>query len=133
MYFHTLEHGPHADAFKRAFIAAFKQAVQSDSRQLVLAVHALTNLDGVISDALGETVTKAIAKEPVTFEGVSMGLMTERIPCPFRGKAVFVAAHTSKAFLKKLESHHQQSDLFFVPWSEEEQHDFVSRTGSQQV
>lgn len=133
MYFHTPEHGPDTAAFKRAFVAAFNHAVQSESQQLVLAVHALTNLDGVISDALGEKVTKAVAKAPVTFEGVAVGLMTERIPCPFRGKAVFVAAHTSTAFLKKLESHHQQSDLFFVPWSEEEQQNFVSRTHSQQV
>lgn len=134
MYFHSPICGPSVDAFRAVFVAAAAHAVQNKISHVVLAVHAKGNLDGVISDAIGEDAVKKLQKGPIPLAaGVMLGLSTERIAVPFLGDAVFIAAHTSTDYLKTIESNRKCKALFFAPWRDEELEDFLKRHPSTEL
>lgn len=133
MYFHTSVCGPNMDAFRSVFASAVDHAYKTKINQLALSVHSKTNLDGIISDVLGEGAIKSLKKTPLVVKGVKIGLVTERISVPFHGDVVFLAAHTSTKFLQTLEGHYQCKALFYVPWLPEELQAFLKRQASKEV
>ncbi len=126
--------GPSVGAFRTILVAAIAYAVKNNFSQVVLVVHAKGNLDNVISDSIGKDMVKKIQKGPTSvIQGVRLGLTTERIAIPFLGDAVFVAAHTSTSYLKKLEADHKCKTLFYVPWRDEELAEFLVRHQSHEI
>lgn len=133
MFFHSSSCGPDENAFKKILIYATKYAKNNNINQLVIAVHAKNNLDGVITKVLGKNTVKNIMDNSLEFDGVNIGLMTERIDIPVNGDVVILAVHTSTKFLKKLELNRQQKALFYLPWLQEELEAFIKRNTSTQI
>lgn len=133
-YFHTAKSGPSVDGFREVFVAAAAYAVKHGIKHVVLAVHAKTNLYGVVSDAIGEITVKSLGKGSVNLvSGVALHLTTERIGIPTHDKYVLIAAHTSTKYLEKLESDPMCSAIFFAPWHDQELSEFIKRHGSVEL
>jgi len=134
LYFHSNICGPSVEAFRSIFVAAIAYAVENNISQVVLAVHTKGNLYNVISESIGDEVVKEIQKGPISLvEEVRLGLTTERIAIPFLGDTVFIAAHTSIDYLKKLEASHKCKALFYVPWIDQELTEFLARHPSNEI
>ena len=133
-YFHTAKSGPSVDGFREIFVAAAAYAVKHSIKHVVLAVHAKTNLYGVVSDAVGESAVKALDKGSVNLvSGVVLHLTTERIDIPTHDKYVLIATHTSTKYLEKLESDPMCAAIFFAPWHDQELSEFIGRHGSVEL
>ncbi len=126
MLYHTTDSGPSVDAFRRALGKGIRLAIQSGSNEVAIAVHGKTNLNGVISVAIGEPAVALLQKPNgfLNFEEVRIFLITEKIRSAFRS-GVLVAAHTSTKYLNKLLDDPRATDLIYIPWAPEELQEYL--------
>lgn len=120
MFYHTNPQKEQVANFQSAFAEAVAKSIENNSSEIVIVVHGKTNLDGVVSDAIGGIARKL--QKPggmTTLHDVKVFCETERSKSSFKS-GVIVATHVSIKFLKKLIHDSRGTDLIYVPWSQEE-------------
>ena len=84
MKYHTNTMGPDSNGFLSALKKAIAVAEDNETNQLLISTHTLSNIDGVIQDALGEAFIKKFKKDKEAEVGnVSVYLETERTKSRF--------------------------------------------------
>ncbi len=131
MLYHTETTGPSVEDFQTAFAKAIGIAIENDLNEILIFVHGKTNLDGVVSDAIGGIADKL--QKPggtVNIEGITIYLETEKVRSPFR-RGIIIAAHLSTKLLNMTDP--RATDLVYVPWSPEELDDYLSNNISKGI
>ena len=131
MLYHTTYPGKPVDDFKTAVAKAISIAIQNHSNEVAIAIHSKTNLDGVISDAIGEDTIKVFQKPggTINIEKVTIFLITEKICSDFKS-GVLIALHTNTKYLAKLLSDTRATDLIYIPFLLEELNDYLLKNNS---
>lgn len=109
--------GPDLDALREGF--RWLNATATAGHRGLVAVVAKNTLGGVITEVLGESITKALAKgdEIRLPGGGSMRLMTERsIPHAWRGDVV-LAIHPPPSLLDVIDGLPGVTAVLVIPWS----------------
>ena len=134
MYYHTTNPGPSIEDFKLALAKAITIAREKNITQIAIAVHGKGNLDGVVSDAIGESAVKLLQKPggTIQFEEITIFLITEKIKSGL-SSGIIVATHASTKYLKKLIQDYRVTDMVYVPWSPDELSEFVKNHKSEPI
>ena len=120
MFYHTNPHKEQIANFQSAFAEAVATSIENNSNEVLIVVHGKTNLDGVVSDAIGGIAHKLQKTGGMTtLHDVKVFCETARSKSPFRS-GVVIATHISTKFLKKLILDSRATDLIYVPLSQEE-------------
>lgn len=131
MYFHCSYEWGGDECFTAALAKAVEIAIDNGDGEIGLAVHSLSNLQGVIRNVFGQDVVDNLGRghheatlNVNEFDQLDLRVITERIPQPsFEGP--IIAAFTSFALATRLAALEGCTSLIFVPHSEEEQQLFV--------
>lgn len=118
--------------FQTAFAKAIVTAIESDANEVLIYVHGKTNLDGIISEAIGGIASKLQKTGAVNIEGVKVYLETEKKRSSFRS-GVILASHVSTKLLNKILSDHRATDLIYVPWASEELELYLEKNNSTEL
>jgi len=133
MLYHTKTAGPSVEDFQKAFAKAIGVAIENDLNEVLIYVHGKTNLDGVVSEAIGGIADKL--QKPggsVNINGITLYLETEKIRSPFRN-GVIIATHLSTKVLNKLLKDSRATDIVYVPWAPEELSEYLSNNKSGEI
>lgn len=133
MLYHIDSPGPSIEAVQLAFSMALRIAIENELNEIAIFVHGKTNLDGVVSDALGSIATKL--QKPngtVQIEGITVFLETERVRSKFQS-GVLIATHLSTKVLSKVIKDRRATDVIYIPWAPEELDDFLAANSSAEL
>ena len=121
MLYHTTTTGPSIEDFEQALAFAVHLSKNNGTNQVAIAVHAKANLDGVISDSIGEQAVKVLQKAngTIQFNDVIIFLITKLVPSNFTS-GVIIATHANTNYLDTLMSDRRATDIVYVPWAPEE-------------
>lgn len=119
-FFYGSRPGPDGEALKSGFRKCIELAAASGHNDMTLAVATKGNLDGVISDVLGEHFTAAMERDnQVDVRGLLVvHLATERIA--LRNTGPVLAAWTNIEHAKSLAMSFHATALVYLPWLDEE-------------
>ena len=132
MKYHTNIDDSPVDAFRNAFAKSTALAIENDTDEFVILVHAKTNLTGIISDAIGGIASKLEKKGSTVIGDVKVYLETEKIKSSFK-KGIIVATHVSEKLLYSALKDSRGTDIIYVPWSPEELEAYLSNNISEQL
>jgi hypothetical protein len=134
MLYHTTNTGPHATDFRQALATAIITASNNGTNEVLIYVHGKTNLDGVVSEVIGERAVKALQKPGGTIasNGTTIYLETDRIRSTFRS-GIIVATHLSTKSLNKVLSDRRATDIVYVPWVPQELQDYLTNNQSTAI
>lgn len=119
MYFYNPTFGNADTALRNAFHLCGQLAVSGRHVHITLAVPGKTNLDGMISDFIGEKATHLLKRDnKLDLHSLTLHLATQRILVCHRGPVL--AAFAAIKYIKALAKSHHASDLVYVPWREDE-------------
>jgi len=130
MLYHTKNTGPSMEDFQTAFATSIGIAIENELKEILIVVHGKTNLDGIISDAIGEMVNKL--QKPggtINIEGITIYLETQKIRSAF-SSGIIIAAHVSTKLLNTLLTDPRATDVVYVPWALEELEQYLSNNES---
>lgn len=132
MNYHTNVTGPDENTLRAAFKKCRELAQKGKYSQVGLAVPAKGNLDGIISDVIGDNATNILQREnKLDLKGITVHLITERIkPKSFRGPVL--AVYITNDLIKKMVRAGYATDIVFVPWLDEELAEYLSLYDSQE-
>lgn len=113
--------GPDEKAVELAFAWLYKLAEEdSEKRDAVLAVNTKKQLEGVVSDVIGEQAAKVLRKkEPVRVGEAVIRLMTKRIDLAKGSNGPILAIYPDKDLLDKIDGMYGVTDVLVVPWSKD--------------
>ncbi len=96
-------------------------------------MHGKGNLDGVVSDTIGEGAVKTLQKTDgtINYEELNIFVITEKKSKFKRG--IIIATHASTKYLNKPLHDSRATDLIYVPWSPNELDEFLSEHNSEAV
>ncbi|MAO13824.1 MULTISPECIES: hypothetical protein [unclassified Marinobacter] len=134
MPYHTNTTGPDDNGFIDALKKALSLAIKDGTNEVLISTHTLDNLEGVISNVLGENFVKSFKKNRKTsVEGVTIFLETERTKSAFK-KGPILGPFVSLKLLNKLMSDYRATDIVYVPWAPKERDQFLQENpGSVQI
>ena len=119
MYFYNPDFGDAPTSLRNAFHHCSALAVAGGYKHITLAVPAKGNLEGMISDYIGEEATRALLRDHRLDLGLmTLHLATKRIPVAYRGPVL--AAFATIDQIKDLANSHNVTDLLYIPWQENE-------------
>jgi len=119
MYFYNPIFGDANAALRNAFHLCGKLAVEGRYADITLAVPGKTNLDGMISEFIGEQATRSLQRDnKLDLHGLTLNLATQRIAVRHRGPVL--AAFVSIKYIRVLAKSHYVTDLVYIPWQEDE-------------
>lgn len=120
MLYHTNPADKRTEAVAKAFVKAHALAEAEGTKQVLLFVHQLANLDGHITDAFGETAVKELKKDHViTINGVTVYLETVKLRSAMN-RGVALAPFVSPYLLEKIVRDPRFTDIVYTPWSPDE-------------
>ena len=133
MLYHTASTGPSIEAVHLAFAMAIRIAIENELNEIAIFVHGKTNLDGVVSDALGG-IARKLQKPNGTIEitGITVHLETERVKSNFQS-GVLIAMHLSTKLLEKALQDQRATDVIYVPWAPEELGEYLNENSSTEL
>lgn len=134
MPYHTNTTGPDEKGFVDGLKKALSLAMKDGTNEILISTHTLDNLEGVISDVLGESFVKSFKKNrKASAEGVTVFLETERTKSAFQ-KGPILGPFVSLRLLNKLMSDYRATDVVYVPWAPKERDQFLQdNPGSVQI
>jgi len=101
--------------------------------QAGIVVPQISNLEGFISEVLGDTAVKALAKNKVLrLNPESIHLFTKRQP-PRAFKGPLLVAFTPVEQLKAVIRDNPKADIVFVPWAPDERDFFVKSYSAELI
>jgi len=107
--------GPSDEAVRKAFRWLIPK------KKVFLAVLGYGNLEGVVSDVIGQHIVKRLQKDSkVVLSGTEVVLVTERKLIYDAGSAPIVSIYPTSKFLDQLDSIRNVSEILVVPWNFEE-------------
>lgn len=127
--------GPNEDAVEQAFAWLYQVGEQDeDKRNALLAVNTKRQLEGVVSDVIGEQAANELDKKnPVSLGQVELRLMTKRIdPGRWNGGPI-LAIYPDKKLLDKTDGMHNVTDVLMVPWSKAEVEFWIDTWGATEL
>lgn len=118
--YHTTSIGPDEEALRAAFIKCGELMEARGCAVMGLAVHAKSNLDGVVRSVFGEDVVRILDRDNrLDLKGVVIQLITEKIQIR-RLEGPVLAAFIDPKKMDKIVSSIGVTDIVFVPWAAEE-------------
>lgn len=116
MIFHTTSTSP--EDFAKGFVKALKLAQDNGTKQALLVIPTLSNLEGgIIEEVLGKDCVKSFKKSRrAVFDDVDIHLETEKSMSGFSNGVAF-APFVSTAQLAKVLKDHRVTDTVYTPWS----------------
>lgn len=120
MYCHTRSVGPDHEALKAAFKKCGEIAQNNGYKHVGLATPTKGNLDGVISDLIGEEAVNILQRDNILdLKGLTIHLITKRVkPKGFLGPVL--AVYTPIDQVKEIASSSYCKALVYVPWTDDE-------------
>ncbi len=134
MFYHTIDIENLIEDFRLGLAQAIALAHEKGLTQIAIAVHAKDNLDGVISEAIGESAVSTLQKSggTIKYEEITFFLITEKIKSKFKG-GIVMAAHASPRYIKKLINDYRTTDLVYVPWTPSELAEYLNEYDSKEI
>jgi len=132
MHYHTKISAPSIEAFQNAFAMAMAKVIDNDTNEVIIFVQGKTNLDGIISDAIGGIATKLQKSGATKIGSVNVFLETEEIKSTF-SSGVIIASHVSNKLLGKILADPRATDTVYVPWASEELDDYLKNNQSTEI
>ncbi len=131
-------YGPAAEPIKKAFYWLLDTAVREGRERAYLAAPTLHNLDGAISEALGEDLVKLLQRDKsitVTLEGASLNLdlLTERIDSDSIHKGPALVFYPNARLLEKMDDHYGITDVLVVPWIMQDIQEWIETWNAQEL
>lgn len=125
--------GPNEDAVELAFAWIHQLGEEYEDKQdAVLAVNTKQQLDGVVSNVIGEQAAKALDKKnPVQVGEAEINLMTKRIDPQGWQSGPVLAIYPDKKLLDKVDGMYGVTDVLVVPWSKDEVQYWIDTWGAQ--
>lgn len=121
--FYAAKPGPDPEALKLGFRKCGEIAVAGGDRNTMLAVPTKGNLQGLISDLLGDKAVNALARDQVLdLGGLTMRLVTHRVPLRHRGPVL--GAWTTIDHVQAIARSRFATAIVFLPWLDEEIDEF---------
>jgi hypothetical protein len=133
MYYHSTSAGSDEDSLRVAFKKCGELAQKGGYSQVGLAVPTKGNLDGIISDVIGEDAAIILQRKNILdLKGMTIHIITEQVkPKSFKGP--ILAAFTGVDLIKKMVRAGYASDIIFVPWLDEELAEYLILYASQEL
>ena len=130
MIFYSLSTGPDVNALRAAFKKCGEVVQSKNLKETGIIVPQKSNLDDIIQDILGESTIKHLSKDnEVDLNGVAIKLFTKlMMPKSFTGP--ILAAYIDTKCFSELIKACPESDIVFVPWTEDEKDEFIRRWGA---
>lgn len=121
---------PGGEAIARAF-KKFGEVMKSAGHiEAAIVVPQLSNLDGIISDYLGDDAIRCLQKHKVIrLNPESIHLFTKRHPPKFF-KGPILAAFTTMEQVKSIIKTCPEAAIIYVPWAMDEMHAFKKLPGA---
>ena len=132
MLYHTKTSIPSIESFQNAFGMAMAKAIENETNEVVIYVHGKTNLNGIISDAIGGIASKLEKNGETKIGCVNLYLETERIKSVFNS-GVIIASHISTKLLGKVLADPRATDTVYVPWASEELDNYLINNQSTEI
>lgn len=132
MLYHTKLPGPSVNEFQTAFAKSIGTAIENDTNEVLIYVHGKTNLDGIISAAIGGMASKLQKSGFVTLGDVKVYLETEKKQSSFCSGTI-LASHISTKLLNKILSDSRATDIIYVPWASEELESYLQNNESTEI
>jgi hypothetical protein len=125
--------GPDLEALRTAFKKCGEVSQQKKYTQLGLATPTKGNLDGVISDLLGEEAVRILQRDNVLdLNGISIHLITKKVkPKNFAGPVL--AIYTPIDQVKLIAHASYCKALIYVPWTDDEAPEFEKSFKSEVI
>jgi hypothetical protein len=121
MFYHTRSIGPDMEALKAGFKKCGELAQRHGYTQLGLATPTKGNLDGVISDLIGEEAVKILQRDNILdLKGITIHLITKRVSPSHKFSGPVLAVYTPIDQIKSLAKSHFCKGLIYVPWTQDE-------------
>lgn len=121
------------DAVQKAFKKCGQLLSASQQKEAAIVVPQLSNLNGLISDVLGDQAVKLLQKDKkIRLDPEIIHLFTKRSPPRFFSGPLLVA-FTPIDQLEKIILGNPNADIIFVPWAEAERDHFVKKYEPQLV
>ena len=116
MLYHTKISKPSIEQFHKGYAKSIAVAIENESDEIAIFVHSASDLDGVISDAIGGIASKLKKHGSLDIADIKVFLETEANKSMFKS-GVIVASYVSTDFLFKLLSDTRALDLIYIPRS----------------
>ncbi len=119
MYFYNPTFGDANAALRNAFHLCAQLAGSGQHAHITLAVPGKGNLDGMVSEFIGEQATRALQRDnKLDLGDLTLHLATQRIPVQHRGPVL--AAFAAMKHVQTLAKSHYVTDIVYIPWQEDE-------------
>lgn len=130
--------GPEAEPVKKGFFWLLETAVRAGSDGAYLVTLSLGNLEGAISEALGEDLVKLLERDKsvtVVLEGasVNLDLLTERIDSGSIHKGPALVIYPNAKMLERVDDHDEITDVLVVPWIMEDIQEWIETWNAQEL
>jgi hypothetical protein len=123
VYFYATKPGPDAEALKLGFRKCGELAVAGKHQNTALAVPTKGNLQGLISDLIGDEAAGVLARDKaLDLGGLTIRLVTKRVPLRHCGPVL--GAWTTIDHVKELARSEYATAIVFLPWLDEELSEF---------
>ena len=129
--FYISSNGSDEDSIRKGLEWLLKQCSTSGG---IIAVHQLSNLDGILSRILGDDVIKMLKKDyQSNISGSNIVLITDKRMIYSAEKRPILALFPNTKLLDKLDSIDNLGNMLVVPWYDDEIKDWIKTRQAQEL